>query len=567
MQPKIESIVADVLRITQAEPPPLLSEDSPTLRLDQAGTEFYLVGLIGGKDVGKSSLANALAGTTLCVPSHTGEGTRDAIAYAHESIADRVESLLDSIARGRHRIVRHSVQSLRKQVLVDLPDIDSKYEDHLQLTRSLLRHMLYPVWVQSVEKYADYSAQQLLAQVAQGNDASNFLFCLNKVDALVARDGPAAAQELADDFARRLGRTLSLPSPPRVFAIAAREPAEFDLPALHAHLTRARQAGEIETSLQRAQARRDQTLLAWIDSQDLPGKRQRTEGTLGQAQDLIAERLTEPLAARVLPRLLADPGLLMSIHDQASRLRLARWPIVNVIDACLWPVMAVIRRNLSPDGATTSSTVAGLLADLTPKLDARINAVFAELRTTDPSISELYAAGKLWDHAPAAAKVDDLTHRLREALDAREQAAGSTAGQGWGAISWPARLILTAGAVLWFPLIQPVLEIVLRPDWSWAGVTRETLWMVVQLLGASYLLKSVGFLAIYLLSLWAFLRFLTGRRAARVVRRIDDPTTGDPVASLYAQVDAWAEQLVEPIRTRHSELNSVIASVDQSRAA
>ena len=99
-------------------------------------------------------------------------------------------------------------------MLLDLPDIDSHYSDHVQITRRMLRHMLYPLWIQSVEKYADQQPQELLAQVAEGNDPANFVFVLNKADQLVAREGPAAAEELRDDYARRIGE--------RVEAIARR---------------------------------------------------------------------------------------------------------------------------------------------------------------------------------------------------------------------------------------------------------------------------------------------------------------------------------------------------------
>ena len=65
-------------------------------------------------------------------------------------------------------------------MLLDLPDIDSRYASHLQVTRTMLRHMLYPVWVGSIEKYADQQPQQMLARVAEGNTPENFVFCLNR---------------------------------------------------------------------------------------------------------------------------------------------------------------------------------------------------------------------------------------------------------------------------------------------------------------------------------------------------------------------------------------------------
>src|SRR3712207_1131586 len=98
----------------------------------------------------------------------------------------------------------------------------------------MLRHMLYPVWVQSVEKYADRRPQEMLARVAAGNAAQNFVFCLNKVDQLDA----AAAEEVRGDFAARIARTLGLSAPPEVHLISALRPDRYDLPRLRAGLSR-----------------------------------------------------------------------------------------------------------------------------------------------------------------------------------------------------------------------------------------------------------------------------------------------------------------------------------------
>src|SRR5437868_4657175 len=138
-------------------------------------------------------------------------------------VADAVElrQRLEREVPGRYRIVTHDVASLRRQVLLDLPDIDSHWIEHVQVTRRMLRHMLFPIWIQSVEKYADQQPQKLLQQVAEGNDPSNFLFCLNKADQLVSREGPSAADALRDDYANRLARALKLKAPPRVHLISA----------------------------------------------------------------------------------------------------------------------------------------------------------------------------------------------------------------------------------------------------------------------------------------------------------------------------------------------------------
>ena len=64
MNAEIEQLVSDAIDLTGADAPDLLAEDSPALAKPTSGDgeDFYLVGLIGGKDVGKSSFVNALVG-------------------------------------------------------------------------------------------------------------------------------------------------------------------------------------------------------------------------------------------------------------------------------------------------------------------------------------------------------------------------------------------------------------------------------------------------------------------------------------------------------------------------
>src|SRR5205814_4463514 len=128
-----------------------------------------------------------------------------------------VEELRDLLEREvprKYRIHTHHVDSLRQQVLLDLPDIDSLYSDHIEITRRMLRHMLFPIWIQSVEKYADQQPQKLLARVAEGNDPANFVFCLNKVDQLAQRETSGEAEQLRDDYAQRLAGMLRLDDRP-----------------------------------------------------------------------------------------------------------------------------------------------------------------------------------------------------------------------------------------------------------------------------------------------------------------------------------------------------------------
>jgi hypothetical protein len=563
MTPSLENLVDDVRRLTGSQAPKSLDADAPTLQ-SQERLPIYLIGLIGGKDVGKTSLIEQLAGVSLGAASHTGEGTRTATAYAHESEVAAVHDLFSRICPDRYDVITHNHDSVRRQVLVDLPDIDSVYEDHVQLTRRMLRHMLYPIWVQSVDKYADQKPQQLLAQVAAGNDPSNFLFCLSKVDHVESRHGAAAVEELAGDFSRRVGKALSLTPPPRVYCVSSVQPQRFDLPALRSHVRQGRNIEVVQRSLDRAAGRRDAGLLAWIDDQDVPARLGRTRALRDATTSLLNEKVIGPIASSAMPRLLDDAGLRGEIAERAARSRVGRWPLINVIDATLAPVLAGLRRSVNGGGNSTA-TVAGALADLTPSVPSRIQAAFAEAGRLDRQIAELYGPSRPWEAEPASARAADLVARLSSALQKRQLLATDLASRGLGGWGTPCRWALTFGAVLWFPIVQPVLEIVLKPDFTWTGVTRESIWLMIQLLGATYLLKSVGFLAVYLVLLWMAVRFRAGRSARRAVDQIDAGRLGDESARLSRAMDDWLADQLEPLDRQESALGDLKDRIDAAR--
>jgi hypothetical protein len=173
-----QQLVDEIRDLTGASAPALMEEDAPVLAddaLNAATDQMYLIAIIGGKDAGKSALVNALVGQEITARTSFGPGTEIAVAYAHEDQKESLATLLQREAPGQFRIVTHRIDELRRQVLLDLPDIDSHYRAHVELTRRILRHVLFPIWMQSVEKYADKQPQQLLATVALGNSPQNFI--------------------------------------------------------------------------------------------------------------------------------------------------------------------------------------------------------------------------------------------------------------------------------------------------------------------------------------------------------------------------------------------------------
>ncbi len=558
MNADLEQLVHEVATLTGVAAPAALSVDSPTLQLNDAAP-FYFVGLIGGKEVGKTALVNALAGKNLSTPTSFGRGTETAIAYAHSSHLPALQQLLTREAPDQFQVVAHDLPELKHQVLLDLPDIDSRYENHVNLTRKMLRHMLFPIWIQSIEKYADQQPQKLLAAVAQGNDPANFLFALNKSDQL----DRSSHEDLRADYARRIARVLELPQPPRVFLISAIHPDRFELPQLRQALAQEKSQTDVRRSVQLAKSQQERSLLSWLDSQNLPARAERLKQLETEAQELTAARLAEPLMDEVIPSILDDPGHRLAMTDESLTRRMARWPLVNLVHTLLAPLLGIYRASAAPGAMTSGSLVETHLCRSHPPIASTIQASFATLHRSHPMLADLYRTRKLWEEISADAATAELSRALSGAVAQQRSAALDRLARR-GLVFAPIRWLLTLGALLWFPFVQPLLEIFLQQGFS--GFTTKTALLIVQILSATYMLHSAGFLLIWFVFLWAYVRWDTSRRVAKLLarhRRADG--TSDPSLNLATTTFAWIDDLLDPIREAREESDAIVKRIEDLR--
>jgi hypothetical protein len=573
-------LVRQTLELTGADAPPLLDDAAPVLDEQvlagaAGGGDFYLIGLIGGKEVGKSALINALVGRPITRQTSHGPGTETVIAYCHGSIVQPLRELLDRAVPGRYELVTHDIDRLRRQVLVDLPDIDSHFTPHIEITRRMLRHMLFPIWVQSIEKYADAQPQKLLAQVAAGNDSRNFIFCLNKADQLAAQTaaGPLSPNRAADspveqiraDYSRRLAIVLGRTEPPRIWLVSATRPGEFDLPELAGELSRQKSSEMVVQSRTRAGRRRRQSLLKWLDAQDLAGRTQLLGRLADDAQELAAQRLAGPILERALPDLLADPAYRAMMTGGVMARRVARWPLVNLVHLLLGPLAFVIRQNTAAGAATnpTSLVEAHFRAPALPLADL-VQGTFAQLQQTHPAISGLYRQRKLWDPMAADSAASDLRDQLAATVG-RQQGVVRERLAGRGFFGWPFRWLLTIGAAVWFLAAQPILEAALQPSAVRSG--REIALLAVQILGVTPLLKSAAFLLIYYVALWLWLQWDTQRRVGRMLSRWRTADHPDPTLNLTTQSMLWMDGLLSPLKDVCRQTGELAGRIEQLRAS
>jgi hypothetical protein len=370
-------------------------------------------------------------------------------------------------------------------------------------------------------------------------------------------------QELREDFSKRIAKTLGKNITPKVFLVSAKRPDEFDLPGLRDMLSQQKSSAVVKQSIDLAGKQRERSMLSWLDAQRLPERVQRLQRLQREAEELASSRLGVPILENVVPRLLDDPQHRAAMVDEVMTARVARWPIVNVLHTLLLPATSLWRQNVGAAPSPEALVDVSLAVGGRPVSQA-VQSTFALLQQTHPLVSPLYRNQRLWDSAPA----DAATLELRDALSAtlqkqRGEAVGRIARV--GLIAPLIRWLLTIGAVLWFPLIQPVLEVILRDGYIQS--TRSAIVLAVQLLSSAYLLKSAGFLAIWFLFLWLVLRWDTSRKVAWLLNRwrTFDGSSRDTSMNTAAAALAWVDELLHPIRTAREREEALTRRADELR--
>jgi len=281
-----------------------------------------------------------------------------------------------------------------------------------------------------------------------------------------------------------------------------------------------------------------------------------------EAEELAASRLSVPLMETAIPRLLDDPGHRAAIVDEAMNARVARWPIVNIIHTLLAPVTGLWRRNVG--AAPTPEALVDATATINGRsIPATVAATFALLQQSHPMVGPLYRQQRLWEDSAAELAAGDLRESLVGVLERqRSDALQRFTLNGW--FMTLVRWLLTIGALLWFPIVQPVLEVMVKNNWM--QTIHDATVLAIQVLGAAYLLKSVGFLAIYFLMLWMILRWDTQRRVTKMLTRWRDLDRGqDVMLNPSAAALAWVDELLDPIRSAREREEALVQRADSLR--
>ncbi|MCA8962168.1 MAG: 50S ribosome-binding GTPase [Planctomycetes bacterium] len=191
--------------IAESCPAPLV--DTPDLRaaleqgrhtrraLAELDQKRLVLGLLGGTGVGKSTLLNAIAGSTISRAGDRRPTTDRVICYRHVDFAIPKFLRDDDLSTPPPA---HSIESLRGVTLLDLPDIDSVQTAHRERVHRVLPHLDLLVIVTSIDKYGDRLLYEELEAIPQA--VQNAVIVLNAVDRI-----PAEQREVVlEDFRQKL---------------------------------------------------------------------------------------------------------------------------------------------------------------------------------------------------------------------------------------------------------------------------------------------------------------------------------------------------------------------------
>ena len=109
--------------------------------------ETYVLALVGGTGVGKSSLLNALAGAPISRASARRPTTAQPVAWVPQSARDELDGLLGWLGIDEPDVHGHAASELGAVAILDLPDLDSIEADHRRRVETILPRVDAVAWV------------------------------------------------------------------------------------------------------------------------------------------------------------------------------------------------------------------------------------------------------------------------------------------------------------------------------------------------------------------------------------------------------------------------------------
>ena len=180
--PELDAFLTKALGAQWLSPQDLSAYENLTIR--SPGSLFnpnshrpLTAAFFGGTGVGKSSLLNQLAGQDIARTGIERPTSREVSIYLHESV--EFQQLPNDLPVADVRMARHTNESTRQILWIDMPDIDSVDSANRNIVLQWLPHLDVVIYVVSPERYRDDKGWRLLKEY--GGDHA-WIFVLNQWD-------------------------------------------------------------------------------------------------------------------------------------------------------------------------------------------------------------------------------------------------------------------------------------------------------------------------------------------------------------------------------------------------
>lgn len=480
----------------------------------------YVVALVGGTGVGKSTLLNSLAGEEVSPAGPRRPTTGAPVAWVPSGLADAARPLLDRL--GVASVRTHPGDGLGPVVIVDLPDLDSLEPSHREIVEELLPRVDVVAWVTDPEKYADAALHDaFLRDWLPRLDRQAVI--LNKADRLA----PGAVDEVARDLRRVIARDVP------VLAVAARDGVAGIAP-VRDWLAENVEAKSVVAARIAAAARAEVARLA-----DAAGV---TEGRRDLLPDPVRRKAVDAAVSEVARLLDMETLERHAVAATRARARRRGTGPVGILTAAIYRWSGRERAAANPAQHLEQWRTRGGLARVSELVRRAIDSA---LPAVPPALRPRYAAGT---------DARDLEARLEKSIDrmvgreSRDIAASPPSSRVWPFLGLLQSLntVLMVGAVAWV-----VLWVLARPEVaSWdlpiLGPVPVPAILLASSLAAGYLLaRLLGLHAARIGRRWARRLEVSARIGAREVIELE----------AFARIER-----LEAARARLSEIRTLLGA-------
>jgi len=521
---------------------------------DAEEDSLFLYGIVGGKDVGKTSIINQLARAKISVDTDIlDEGTSIAVAYCHRKDHANLEKRFSLKSGVRVRFVDHDREALKNVVLIDLPDFDSRFLSHRDDTKRLAGHLQGVIWVTTPRKYGDYEFLNQLETIALSHE--NYFIVLNKIDQLKNTDTLDSVRKEVVHFLSKecAKRKVPRPNPEQFFILSALEPNRYEFNKLRDQLIRHHSAAEVtRAKLMNLKAEFEKNFERIRSNYKLLNHVKEIDLALDTIRDSVADQFSDDYFRFVCRQIYS----LETLHHRISKAfftqRVRGWPILRML---FYPLVGIIsglggRIAFShtdkkwPDSPRNLLRFRGLPASLRmQKIRDDIEATFPSLK---PDLGETSDFSKLIE--------DEFVHLLDEYEDLVTERLIE-------AIARPGRLkrVFVYFPLIWFPFLQPLLLKFANMKTLMVSFTnlKDFLSVFISLFGAGSLLTSLVFLILFY-TVW--LIFIYANCSRRVQKKGEEEFQNLWYEKFLVRLE---QVLAQPLLDIRFALNNKIMQLEQ----